>query len=576
MCASQPNPCRGSTRRGHIKIVRVVVDVKIAWVEPGLPHLLGPALSATRRDYRCGGSRGVESVTVREAMFVAENGRLFIGAGLVPRVVAILRQHGHEVELRDGTHPGRRRWTRTDDAWLAKQDAETRAFVATLVENRRGQLVVSRLADKIRLIASMSRAFPKATISVVTATIQRARLLRYRLRPAVRTPVELFHGGSYRSSVRLRVCTIGSLEHRETDILVFDNATDAASKRGIELQHLLTNHRVYGFASAADDQGKLARLVIEGLVGPIVHEAPGPGVRRAGVRVLLAEVPPVELPLGLDALERKRRAVWHHEPRNVVIAQIARALAAGRPEDVWRHGLLLGYGEGLPAGRDGVLRVAVLVDSPEHGRALARHLPGWTVRSGRDGTGPTTPDRSILTLVRASAMKRLNVDVLVRADGGTGALDLPGFPPRVAGKEARTVLLIDLGDDGDARAAAATRSRLEAYEARGWQVGVPGRWTAGMTDAVVDGGHMAGRAGTRPTTATHRQVNESGPGGVDIVSTPAAADRRTGPTRRRRGPQRGLGRTTTDVSTSPTASSTEMADHRAESPARASGRSRPE
>ena len=83
-----------------------------------------------------------------------------------------------------------------------------------------------------------------------------------------------------------------------------------------------------------------------------------------------------------------------------------------------------------------------------------------------------TAPRARIAVVVAS----LRVDALVRADGGRGPLDLPGFPPPCGGDAGRTALLVDLADDGDEEAVAATRGRLDGYEADGWRVEAPGRW----------------------------------------------------------------------------------------------------
>jgi hypothetical protein len=172
-------------------------------------------------------------------------------------------------------------------------------------------------------------------------------------------------------------------------------------------------------------------------------------------------------------LERKRGTNW----RNDIIAQLALAITEGDREALRCHGLRLDEGAdhgdelGHPA------RGAVLVESPEHGRELAR-LPGWCLRSGRPGpTSGDVPasDRSIVTLVHAHHLDPLDVDVPVRADGGSGRLDLPGFPPRPPGP-GRRVVPVDFGDESDPGAAEATRGRLRDYQGLGWRVVSPARW----------------------------------------------------------------------------------------------------
>ncbi|AGA26383.1 hypothetical protein [Singulisphaera acidiphila] len=308
---------------------------------------------------------------------------------------------------------------------MAKAGAETQVFVESLAENRRGQLEVCGRRDKIRLIVAMARAYPDATISVLTTSIRRGRWLRHFLAQGSRKPVEHFHGGSFRSEVRLRVCTFNSFENQQTDILVFERTEEAASAMSIEHQKLIADHRVYGFGERGNRYGTRTRLLIEALVGPTIYQVPDHNGRRAPVRVLLSESPLVTLPPGLDPLERKRLAVWHHDRRNSVIANLAKAFDAGQVVGFPGHDSHVDDRGGLSRTIDGKLRMAVLVESPEHGSELARRLPGWVLQAGPSENGPGSRiTRTILTLIRANTMTRLDADVLIRADGSNAPLEL--------------------------------------------------------------------------------------------------------------------------------------------------------
>jgi hypothetical protein len=117
----------------------------------------------------------------------------------------------------------------------------------------------------------------------------------------------------------------------------------------------------------------------------------------------------------------------------------------------------------------------VLVESPEHGRALARLLEGWPLlercpeRPGKTHDDSEFPARSIVTYARARQLGNLDVDVLVRADGGGWPLPSIGFP-RLADAIRADVTLVDFDDNGDARLSSDAQARLADYRGRGWKV----------------------------------------------------------------------------------------------------------
>jgi hypothetical protein len=185
------------------------------------------------------------------------------------------------------------------------------------------------------------------------------------------------------------------------------------------------------------------------------------------------------------SLERKRMAVWQNSRRNAAIAKIARAKADGRVADLWPYGLLLEQ-DALEARARAGGRVAILVESPEHGRALALLLPNWSLLErvpprppsfAAADDEPELPQRSIVTLARAAQLDDLDVDVLIRADGNPWPIALRGFPPQ-AGPEARRVFLIDFADAADEVAREHSCRRLAAYGEQEETVTGNGFWSA--------------------------------------------------------------------------------------------------
>ena len=331
-------------------------------------------------------------------------------------------------------------------------------------------------------------------------------------------PVLLLNEGGYVvAETRLKVCTRAGVDESTSDVIIFPEATDAitawyvgiggteAEQAAAALDRVMarcegreaslppvhpprmkiSNQHVYGFISPDVHLGARERLRLEWMLGPVIHRVAGFDGPLAGVEVLVAEVPPIPVPAHVGGLARKRQSIWQLDQRNTVIAEVAAALASGCAEALWKHGLLLD-GASIAAFRAGIepsSRVAILVESPPHGRELARRLSGWPLRHGRWAGGRSVdhrhddlPDRSIITLVYAHGLDRLDVDVLIRADGSNGPLSVPGFPPRERDHPGRRVLLVDFGDDGDEVATEATRRRLDDYQARGWAVTAPDRW----------------------------------------------------------------------------------------------------
>src|SRR5204862_296816 len=80
-----------------------------------------------------------------------------------------------------------------------------------------------------------------------------------------------------------------------------------------------------------------------------------------------------------------RRAVWHNAARNAAVAGLALELALDPGAALARLGA--GGREGERPGRAGRARVAVLVESTEHGRALLALLPGWRLLHAAAGAG---------------------------------------------------------------------------------------------------------------------------------------------------------------------------------------------
>ena len=409
----------------------VRLDNRWAFVSPRPGDEILASLGYESRAYGAGGPRGLSDHRLHSALYRPGTGdSVAVPIGLVPRVVALLEGSGHRVAIVDRTPP--RPGVGAGEVEVGGLAGPDAALAGAVAANRRGLILAPGMPRRVAAIATMARAFPRARFSVAVASRSQVSSVHDRLRRLVREPVALHHKhGVILSGARLKVCTWGSLDERASDLILFAEAGDALGLRFVRSTSALTNQHVFGFVGPGAEPHAREGLLLKALLGVVIHEIGGDGGRPAAVRVAVAKAPAVPIPGKLDALERKRRSVWHAGGRNAGVAEVAAALAEGREADLRRQDVLCG-GE-PPRGLDGAggRRVAVLVESPEHARVLAGRLPGWTVLSGRPGPGGgELPARSILTRVHAHGLRRLDVDALVRADGSAGPLRLADFPPR--------------------------------------------------------------------------------------------------------------------------------------------------
>jgi hypothetical protein len=181
----------------------------------------------------------------------------------------------------------------------------------------------------------------------------------------------------------------------------------------------------------------------------------------------------------LTVLDRKRCCYWRNGQRNDLIAALANAFRSGDWEQLWQQGLLLEADQDAFLGSD--RRVAILVESTEHGRELCRRLPDWKLWDAmprppkyenrsedfQSILDPGNLNRVILTLTQASLMENVYTDVLIVASGQGWPDVVSGFPPR-SWRGGHQVVLIDLADDFDGDARQATLRRQSLYASRGW------------------------------------------------------------------------------------------------------------
>jgi hypothetical protein len=189
------------------------------------------------------------------------------------------------------------------------------------------------------------------------------------------------------------------------------------------------------------------------------------------VNVAVVNVPPVAVREARDALERKRTEYWRNAPRNGLIASVARGVLSANWRRLRAHGLPEAV---VREAGHGDRRVAMLVESPEHGRELKRLLPDWTLCDATTHASCDVHDGGprIVTLVYA-AKHGVSADVVIRATGTPFPLTVKNFPGARDEGDDRAVLLVDFFDVGSVRRENESRARFHDYTERGYHLVAP-------------------------------------------------------------------------------------------------------
>jgi len=315
---------------------------------------------------------------------------------------------------------------------------------------------------------------------ILVATKNEARRLSHKLRPGLRYDVRVGTGSTqYRSTNRV-VATIasGQIYDDAWDIIIYAFAEQLAGMKVLKAALETAGPRVYGMVKSGHPLPLQTQLIVEGVCGPVIYETPDPRGREADVHVMTLQAPWMPAPGKLTALERKRRRMyWHNDERNAAIADVAEAFAAGDEESLWNHGLFFDDDVDPVIEDNSGPRVAIVVESPEHGRVVVDRLPGWQLLDGvvqrTDKGAGDVLDRVVITLVRLSQLRQIDCDVLVWAVGGRSCVDMKGFPPRSKDGRHREILIVDVTDDFDDMAVDEAADRQQWYHDRGWRVDDP-------------------------------------------------------------------------------------------------------
>ncbi|HVX62147.1 MAG TPA: hypothetical protein VHC19_16130 [Pirellulales bacterium] len=363
--------------------------------------------------------------------------------------------------------------------------AEVLQFLRQIRGNPRGQIIVRRYDIMVGLVALICEYCPNARIFIVAANREKVARLARRLQPLLARPITWGDQEPWNSPVWLHVETADMFVkgfNADWHMVLFSDIESAIARQTLETADracdliIMRTQWRYCFIPASRRLHSDSRLKLEAIVGPEIYREPASTTQLRDVQLLLVRAPLVPAAASYDSpLERKRSLIWANSPRNAVIATIAQGFADGDLPGLWQHGLLLDIADIAELQSD-ELSVAILVESPEHGRHLLQLLPGWRLagmvpsEEHRRQAPMPCGNRTIATFEKARRVG-CSVDVIIRADG-TGTQWHQSFGPyRTSASDAGNLMVVDFRDDVDPQAQHDTRRRLDDYAAHGWLLG---------------------------------------------------------------------------------------------------------
>jgi len=387
----------------------------------------------------------VEHRRFGDTYLIQRDDRIWFPVGQLPRVRAALEEAGISTSVDD-------RRTVISRTLVCACDCDPRLSDA-IRTHVCGVLQVS--AGKLRLdaIACLCDLLRQNRIFISVATRAKSQEIASCLSRQLGEDVRYVSGGDWQSPTRVVVGTYRSLDTSDPadwDVLVYEDVMQASCDATIDARNAYDNHRIYGFIDPAKNRTKNQELAHEALVGPIIYHNEESSGSRFRVQLIDYEHRVQELP---SSRRERSKDVWGDDKRNHAIACTAqgimdRTIDVGSAWGVWP---------------------IILVETPQHARALGDLLPGWQVLTGQHNDAnlrcPSgVPEQSIMTMVRAASEPMIVANTIIYAAGGS----YPKLPEGIAVRGDITV--VDFIDHWNSRLLKDTHHRVQWYARAHWPV----------------------------------------------------------------------------------------------------------
>ena len=295
------------------RIVRVTVTKHHLAVFDQLEDCLRDPVVMSRRGFETGGPLGYRIFDDELLQHGLDHrGRLVIPAGLLPRCLDVLKDHGFRVAVADLREFGPR--LTPNHSVVTTATGDDRWVLERLAAGPLAQLQSSSVADGVRLIRLVASLFTKARVFVALPTLDDAEPYHRSLDLLSRSEVGRHFGQRWVTDCGVTVCTPETLTHSSVQpkesVLVLPEADKTAGDVAVSVIGCTPFGRRYAFTRPGTRRDRLVADRVEAIAGPLLSR---PASGRPGVRVVGCTAPSVRVAAAYPGLAWKREAVWQNK-----------------------------------------------------------------------------------------------------------------------------------------------------------------------------------------------------------------------------------------------------------------------
>jgi len=469
-------------------VVKIERQGNLIRVTPGLEAILGPELRYSHVDRSF---ERVEKVTTSTKLLYTTDasGSVVAPAGLTERICGILLKYSYQYQIRDLRTAVRELpdYSALGDLRYGQDEA-----LAAIAASDHGVIEAPTAYGKSHLVRLICRMYPKSRIVSCVPGIPVMQGYYRRMLPDIpASQIGLIGDGHKERDRRITLTTKQSLlkaDLRQCDLFLFDEVHEAAAPVICEMVSQVQRARMFGFSASPTGRSDNADPVVEALFGPVIYSLSYQEAVKGGlVSQIYFRMNPVRTGPKISEnyktrIGKLRNGIWLNESRNLAISEVVRRY-------------------------DDKVQVLIVVDTAVHAFALRHFLPEYKLCYDRMSDAsrdrlktrgylpadfcPMTGDermhlqedfesrrelKVIATPLWNVGVDFVDLEALVRADGGVGEIDnvqIPGRLSRLSDDKAGGILE-DFDDSFDEYLHRRALARRRSYLKRGWQeFGVP-------------------------------------------------------------------------------------------------------
>ena len=340
--------------------------------------------------------------------------------------------------------------------WTTDQSAWVQDCARSLSVNPVGRILIDGDKQRIDVLLLICQLFADTNVVVVVPNlkeVERLTKIVSERHPGRTTTYSANVTGATRCVLVCCEATYVGLDPGYFHVVIFTDLLKSLSKKLLLDTISLGDHYIYAIEDSRKALDHDQNWKAEYLAGHQVYSCVQH--RRCPAHAWLVGAQQSDGSSAGDTLEQKKTWIWENAGRNRLITELAGLLTHGQCPDC----------VALPEELQGrPLRVAILVESPAHGRVLQDLLPDWCLLSRDDSVAgdqsAAVPDRTIVTRLWANSQASIDVGVLIRAEGDASPLNLRSFPPKASANGNAPVLLVDFYDLADSNSLPSRRQHF--------------------------------------------------------------------------------------------------------------------